>query len=115
VTIIAESLPAGDNPPPVGTLPMSICRVVGKIDENINFELWMPAKNQKPWNGKLNGVGNGGLAGFINYGAMSAALARGYATASMDTGHQAFLGDGSRALNRPENCAGFSRIPCQLA
>jgi hypothetical protein len=94
---------------------MSICRVVGKIDENINFELWMPAKNQKPWNGKLNGVGNGGLAGFINYGAMSAALARGYATASMDTGHQAFLGDGSRALNRPENCAGFSRIPCQLA
>jgi hypothetical protein len=48
VTInLAESSPAGDNPPPVGTLPMPICRVVGKIDENINFEVWMPAKNQK--------------------------------------------------------------------
>jgi feruloyl esterase len=102
VTIIAESLPAGANPPPVGTLPMPICRVVGKIDENINFEVWMPAKNQKLWNGKFNGVGNGGLAGFINYGAMNAALTRGYATASTDTGHQAFLGDGSWALYHPE-------------
>jgi hypothetical protein len=75
----------------------------------------MPAKNQKFWNGKFKGVGNGGLAGFIHYGAMSAALARGYATASTDTGHQTFLGDGSWALYRPENCAGFSRIPRQIA
>ena len=36
------------------------------------------------------------LAGFINYGAMSAGLARSYAAASTETGHQAFLGDGVR-------------------
>jgi feruloyl esterase len=83
----AESLSAGTNPAPVGTLPIPICRVVAKIDDNINFEVWLPANNQKLWNGKFNGVGNGALAGFINYGAMSTALGRGYATASTDTGH----------------------------
>jgi feruloyl esterase len=103
----AESLSAGTNPAPVGTLPIPICRVVAKIDDNINFEVWLPANNQKLWNGKFNGVGNGGLAGFINYSAMTAALARGYATASTDTGHQAFLGDGSWALNRPDLLVDF--------
>ena len=39
------------------------------------------------WNGKFQGVGNGGLAGSIGYGAMRTALATGYATGSTDTGH----------------------------
>jgi feruloyl esterase len=98
----AVSLPAGANPDPVGTLPMPICRVEGTINTNIKFEVWMPANNQKLWNGKFNGVGNGALAGFINYGAMSAALARGYATASTDTGHQFVPVLGDWALNRPD-------------
>ena len=39
------------------------------------------------WNGKFQSVGNGGTAGVIGYNAMAAALNRGYATASTDTGH----------------------------
>ncbi len=38
------------------------------------------------WNGKFNGVGNGGLAGSIGYAAMNTALGLDYATAS--TGHR---------------------------
>jgi feruloyl esterase len=50
----------------------------------INFEIWMPAAG---WNGRFEGVGNGGLAGTISFGAMASALTAGYATASTDTGH----------------------------
>jgi hypothetical protein len=65
--------------------PMRFCRVAGVIDPEIRFEVWMPASSN--WNGKFNGIGNGGLAGFINYSGMNSALARNYATASTDTGH----------------------------
>lgn len=51
----------------------------------INFEVWLPLPGN--WNGKLEGVGNGGLAGTISYSAMVPALQRGFATASTDTGH----------------------------
>jgi feruloyl esterase len=60
------------------------CRVVGVIEKEINFEVWLPAQ----WNGKFEGVGNGGFAGAINYPAMGEALQHGYATASTDTGHK---------------------------
>lgn len=96
---LAESVPAGPGLP-------AYCKVAGTVDTEINFEVWMPVAES--WNGKFNGVGNLGLAGFINYGDMSVALARGYATASTDTGHVGdptqvipplpFL-DGSWALN----------------
>jgi feruloyl esterase len=39
------------------------------------------------WNGKFEGVGNGGLAGTISYSSMAPGLQRGFATASTDTGH----------------------------
>jgi len=68
---------------PVGT-QKPFCRVVGIIDKEINFEVWMPSD----WNGKFQGVGNGGLTGALNYPAMGEALAQGYATASTDTGHR---------------------------
>ena len=60
------------------------CRVVGIIEKEINFEVWLP----RDWNGKFQGVGNGGLTGALNYPAMGAALAAGYAAASTDTGHR---------------------------
>jgi len=63
---------------------VSFCRVVGTIEGTIGFELWLP----KYWNGKFQAVGNGGYTGAINYPAMGAALQRGYATASTDTGHK---------------------------
>ena len=47
------------------------CRVAATAsptsDSVIKFEVWMPAAN---WNGKFQGVGNGGWAGSISYGAL---------------------------------------------
>jgi len=70
-------------PGPVG-VQKPFCRVVGTIGKEINFEVWLP----RDWNGKFQGVGNGGLTGAINYPAMGTALDQGYATASTDTGHR---------------------------
>ena len=85
------------------------CRVIGVVNPAINFEVWLPpASGEKQWNGKFNGVGNGGLAGFINYGAMTQSLARGYATASTDTGHIERPGDDSWALGHPELLVDFA-------
>jgi feruloyl esterase len=77
-------VPAGANASPVGTIPLAICRVAGTVTPAIKFEVWLPSGT---WNGKFQGVGNGGLAGTISYAAMRTALATGYATASTDTGH----------------------------
>ena len=81
---LAQSLPAGVNGAPVGTIPLAICRVAGTVAPQIKFEVWLPSS---AWNGKFQGVGNGGLAGTISYAAMRTALTTGYATASTDTGH----------------------------
>jgi feruloyl esterase len=83
----------------------AFCRVVATTKPAIQFEVWLPLQN---WNGKFQGVGNGGMAGVISYAAMAAALKRGYATASTDTGHVskgAF--DASWALNHPELVVDF--------
>ena len=77
----------GNNP--YAALP-AFCEVHGLIKPSptsaINFEVWLPASG---WNGKLQTVGNGGLAGTISYPAMAAALKTGFATTSTDTGHAA--------------------------
>jgi len=93
VTAVATVLAGGFQAPPgatssvFGGLP-SFCRasLVMKptSDSDIRAEVWMPASG---WNGKLQAVGNGGLAGSIPYAAMAAALADGYATSGTDTGH----------------------------
>ena len=79
----------------------SFCRVAATLrpssDSDIRIEVWMPLAN---WNGKFQGVGNGGFAGVITYTSgssgiergMAEALKRGYATASTDTGHTADTG-----------------------
>jgi len=78
-------------------IPVEACRVTGVVKPAVNFEVWMPVAG---WNGKFQGVGGGGFAGVISYGAMVTALGRGYATASTDTGHN--TPGGSWALNRPD-------------
>jgi feruloyl esterase len=87
------------------TLP-EFCRVAAMLrpssDSEIKVEVWMPATG---WNGKFEGVGNGGWAGTIGYAAMAAAVAGGYATASTDTGHVG--GSASFALGHPEKLADF--------
>ena len=54
-------------------------------DSHISFEVWIPEGSG--WNGKFQGVGTGGFAGSISYGALADGARRGYATASTDTGH----------------------------
>src|SRR6267143_1483230 len=103
---LAELRPAGANPDPVSTLPVPICRVVGVTKPAVQFEVWMPTGTS--WNGKFQLVGNGGTAGVISYSAMRAALARGYATASTDTGHVSSGSfDSTWALGRPDLVADF--------
>jgi len=123
---LAQSVAAGAFSPPAagrgGAQPTAgfkqlpaFCRVAATLrpspDSDIRIEVWMPLAN---WNGKFQGVGNGGLAGFITYTAgsggiergMAEALKRGYATASTDTGH---LGDtAARFLGHPEKLVDFA-------
>ena len=97
----AESVAAGSFVPPItpgrtitagardalATLP-AFCRVAvtskPSLDSDIKIEVWLPVVG---WNGKLQAVGDGGLAGFIPYVLMAPALAQGYVAAGTDTGH----------------------------
>jgi feruloyl esterase len=100
---------AGAPPPDAAAfakLP-AFCRVLATLtpsrDSDITIEVWLPASG---WNGKFEGVGNGGWSGNIAYQALAAQLARGYATASTDTGHR-----GPRAqfaLGHPEKVTDFA-------
>ena len=89
----AELVPAGSYTPPgpqqTATMRPAHCRVEATArptsDSEIKFEVWIPPVDA--WNGKLEGVGNGGYNGAIGYAAMAAGLGRGYAVASTDTGH----------------------------
>jgi len=88
----ANAIAAGPFSPPGSTAPLTLpafCRVEATArptsDSEIKFEVWLPPV--EAWNGKFQGVGNGGYSGAIGYTAMANALRRGYATASTDTGH----------------------------
>ena len=73
-------------------------------DSEIKTEVWLPVS---AWNGKFMTVGNGGFAGNIRYRSMSAVLARGYAVANTDTGHQSSGADASWASGHPEKQIDF--------
>ncbi|HUR36137.1 MAG TPA: tannase/feruloyl esterase family alpha/beta hydrolase [Vicinamibacterales bacterium] len=66
----------------------AFCRVTltskPSADSDIRIEVWLP---ESGWNGRLQAVGDGGLAGFIPYPLMAPALAAGYVAAGTDTGH----------------------------
>jgi len=107
----AQSTPAGSFSLPEGRAIPNVpafCRVSGVIrpssDSNIQFEVWLPATG---WNGKFQGIGNGGYAGVISFGGLADAVAHGYATASTDTGHQAGGTDAGWALGHKEKGMGF--------
>ena len=107
----ARVAPAGSFTPPAGArlndLP-AFCRVAGAIkpsnDSDIEFEVWMPAAG---WNGKFQGIGNGGFAGAICFPGLADAVKRGYAAASTDTGHRAGGTDAGWALGHPEKVVDF--------
>ena len=82
--------PPGPQVPGANAAPLpAFCRVEAiarpTSDSEIKFEVWIPPA--ETWNGKFQGVGNGGYQGSISYAAMANALRRGYATGSTDTGH----------------------------
>jgi feruloyl esterase len=89
----------------ISNLP-AFCRVAATLtpstDSDVKIEVWLPAAG---WNGKFQGVGNGGWSGNIVYTALSEALRQGYATASTDTGHSG--GSGAFALGHPEKLIDF--------
>ena len=89
------------------TLP-AFCRVQGVIapssDSHIEFEVWMPASG---WNGKYQGVGNGGFAGGISYPQLASAMNAGYAASSTDTGHKGGGTDATWALGHPEKVVDY--------
>jgi feruloyl esterase len=88
-----------------GTRP-AFCRVAATLtpsgDSEIRIEVWLPAAG---WNGKFQAVGNGAFNGTLNESGMAAALARGYATSSTDTGHTG--GGAAWALGHPEKVVDF--------
>jgi hypothetical protein len=106
----AQSVPAGPVAGVEGTVRASkdFCRVSMVVkpseDSDIHIEIWMPASG---WNGKFQGIGNGGFAGAIDFNALAAAVGHGYAAASTDTGHHAGGTDAAWALNHPEKIADF--------
>jgi len=92
--------------PEVSDLP-AFCRVLATLapssDSEIVIEIFLPTSG---WNGKFQAVGNGGW-GIINYGPFNAALRRGYATATTNTGHRGG-GSASFALGHPEKLTDFA-------
>ena len=85
---------------PAIKVPASFCRVVITLrptsDSDIKMEVWLRPADK--WNGKFEGVGNGGLGGTIPLADMIPGLVRGYAVAADDTGHEDPSGGGSFAL-----------------
>ena len=86
----------------------AFCRILATLrptaDSDIKIEVWLPASD---WNGRLESVGNGGLAGTIVEEAMVGALWAGYATAGTDTGHKGGPATGDWALGHPEKIVDF--------
>jgi feruloyl esterase len=62
------------------------CRVQGRIEQTIAFELWLPPRSE--WNGKFLAAGVGGAAGTFNFQDLPRGVSRGYAAATTDTGHK---------------------------
>ena len=111
----AQAVTNGSFTPPgssnaITNLP-PFCRVAGVIEptseSHILFEVWLPQQN---WNGRFAGVGNGGWAGSISFGALVEQIRRGYATASSNTGHEGAPGVNAArfAFEHPEQLIDFA-------
>jgi hypothetical protein len=103
----ALQTPAMPGVPAVKDIP-TFCRVVAELkpakDSDIKMEVWLPSSG---WNGKYQGVGNGGFAGSITYAGLANAVKAGYATASTDTGHTGGPPDAKWALGHPDRIVDF--------
>ena len=86
----------------------AFCRVVAEAkptaDSDIKIEVWLPASG---WNGKLQGIGNGGFAGLIDNMQLGVAMKHGYAATATDTGHAGSPIDAAWALGHPDKVIDF--------
>ncbi len=104
----AESVSGGAALQALKNLP-GFCRVAATLkpstDSNIQIEVWLPTSG---WTSAASTrqVGKGRWSGAIGYPAMAAALRRGYATSSTDTGHVG--GSASFALGHPEKLIDYA-------
>ena len=86
----------------------AFCRVVAQAkptaDSDIAIEVWMPLAG---WNGRLEGLGNGGFAGLIDHFELGASMTRGYAATATDAGHTGSPIDATWAPGHPEKVVDF--------
>jgi feruloyl esterase len=111
----AQTITNGSFTPPGSTNAITnlppFCRVAGVIEptseSHILFEVWLPLQN---WNGRFAGVGNGGWAGTISFGALAEQIRRAHASASTNTGHEAAPGVNAArfAFEHPEQLIDFA-------
>jgi hypothetical protein len=115
VRVPRESFKDPKEPWPAEELPER-CQVKGVIrptpDSEIKFEIWMPTA---AWNHKLQGTGNGGFGGALNYqGGLVQSLQRGYAGVTTDTGHTGKAEDASWAIGHSEKIVDFAHRALHL-
>jgi Tannase and feruloyl esterase len=95
ITALYKSLPA-------------FCRVVAEakptFDSDIKLEVWLPVSG---WNGKLQGIGNGGFAGLIDSMQLANSVKNGYAATATDAGHTGSPIDAAWAIGHPEKVVDF--------
>ena len=86
----------------------AFCRITAEAkptsDSDIKIEVWLPVSG---WNGKLQGIGNGGFAGLIDFAQLGTSVSKGYAATGTDTGHTGSPIDAGWALGHPEKVADF--------
>ena len=109
--VAATAHPGGDFTVPGTARPQpmpAFCRVQALLhptpDSAITVELWLP---EQGWNGKFQGLGNGGYAGSIGYPDLAAGVKAGYAVAATDTGHTGGLTDAKWAKDHPERIVDY--------
>ncbi len=99
----------GKDPPAPVSVSKPFCRVEGVIrpsaESDIRFEVWLPPDSA--WNGKYQGIGNGGFAGSLIYRSMDRALEADYAVSGTDTGHSGGPLEAAWALGHPEKIVDF--------
>jgi feruloyl esterase len=94
--------PAGPESRGGASVRRPFCRVVGRIEGDIGFEIWLPT--QADWNRRMLGAGVGGEAGYFNYTDMARGVEQGFVTASSDTGHKR----GESWINNPRKTDNYS-------
>ena len=97
----------------------AFCRVVASVkdapDSDVRVEVWMPNEN---WKGVFHLNGNGGYACVLdyNYGAMEAAIKRGYVSAESDLGTApATPLDGDALIGHPDKWKDWGLLGTHVA